>query len=160
MFDQTAIEKAFHELRFGSLEQRAAAAKVLGEVAYAPAVPHLTELVQNADPGTRYLAAMALSKIGDEAESALPVLLQALREDDMYLRMAITAALISIGLPAVPGLVRALFDHKAPVRRASAKALGKIGSRDAINPLKVAAQDSDPHVSRFAIEALARIEAQ
>lgn len=153
------LERAFQTLRRGSPEERAEAIKLLGEAAYAPAVPHLTELVRESDPGTRYLAAMALSKLGDEAESAVPVLLVALRADDMYLRMATTAALISIGRPAVPGLIRALFDQKAAVRRASAKALGKIGHKDAINALEVAARDSDPGVSRFAAEALARLQA-
>lgn len=152
------IEQAFHNLRHGAPEARAEAIKLLGEAAYAPAVPDLTELVRAADPGTRYLAAVALGKIGDEAESAVPTLLIALRADDMYLRMAITGALIAIGQPAVAGLIKALFDQKPAVRRASAKALGKIGSRDAVNALKVAAKDGDAGVSRFAAEALARIE--
>lgn len=158
-YEKSTVETAFQTLKRGTPEARADAIKLMGEAAYAPAVPHLTELVRDADPGTRYLAAMALSKIGDEAESAVSVLLVALRDDDMYLRMAITAALISIGQPAVSGLVRALFDQKAAVRRASAKALGKIGAKEAINALKVAVKDSDPGVSKFASEALARLEA-
>jgi HEAT repeat protein len=153
------IEQAFRTMQHGDPEARAEAIKLLGDVAYAPAVPHLTDLVRDADPGTRYLAAMALSKIGDEAESAVPVLLIALRADDMYLRMAVTSALINIGHPAVGGLIRALFDQKAAVRRASAKALGKIGSKDAINALKVACKDSDRGVSKFAAEALERLQA-
>lgn len=152
-------ERAFDLLKSGAPEERAEAIKVLGAAAYAPAVPFLAELVENSDPGTRYLAAMALSKIGDEAESAVPALLKALRADDMFLRMATTGALITIGFPAVPGLIRALFDQNAAVRRASAKALGKIGSKDAINALKVAVNDSDTGASRLAAEALARLEA-
>jgi HEAT repeat protein len=152
-------EHAFHLLKSGAPEERAEAIKLLGAQAYAPAVPYLAELVENADPGTRYLAAMALSKIGDEAESAVPSLLKALRADDMFLRMATTGALINIGAPAVSGLIRALFDQNAAVRRASAKALGKIGSKDAINALKVAAKDGDAGVSRLAAEALSRLEA-
>jgi len=152
-------EHAFHLLKSGAPEERAKAIKHLGAQAYAPAVPYLAELVENADPGTRYLAAMALSKIGDEAESAVPSLLKALRADDMFLRMATTGALINIGMPAVSGLIRALFDQNAAVRRASAKALGKIGSKDAINALKVASKDGDPGVSRLAAEALLRLEA-
>jgi HEAT repeat protein len=153
------VEEAFRNLQRGDPETRAEAIKLLGEAAYAPAVPHLTDLVRDADPGTRYLAAMALSKIGDEAESAVPVLLVALRADDMYLRMAITAALINIGQPSVGGLIKALFDQKAAVRRASAKALGKIGNKDAINALKVALKDSDRGVCKFAAEALERLQA-
>src|SRR5687768_17221504 len=96
-------ELAFDQLKSGEPDVRAEAIKVLGAAAYAPAVPLLAELVENADPGTRYLAAMALSKIGDEAESATTSLLIALRADDMFLRVATISALIAIGVPAVPG---------------------------------------------------------
>ncbi len=155
-----SVEEAFAVLKGSDPTQRARAIEYLGENAYAPAVPMLCELVRESDPGTRYLAAMALRKIGDEAESAVPTLLVALRADDIFLRMAITGALIAIGRPSVSGLVRALFDNNVAVRRASAKALGKIGDRDAMNALRVAAKDSDVGVRRFAQEALARLEEQ
>ena len=154
------LERAFDTLKSGNVEERAEAITFLGGEKYAPAVPFLSQLVREADPGTRYLAAQALSKIGDEAESAVPDLLVALRFDDMFLRMASTGALISIGHPAVPGLVKALFDDNKAVRRASAMALGKIGSNRAIKPLEVACNDSDAGVSRFAKEAIERIQAQ
>jgi HEAT repeat protein len=156
--EEINTELAFTQLKSGEPEERAEAIKILGAAAYAPAVPLLAELVESADPGTRYLAAMALSKIGDEAESAVPSLLIALRADDMFLRVATISALIAIGLPAVPGLIRALFDENAAVRRASAKALGKIGCKDAINPLKVAVKDTDAGARRMAEEALSRLE--
>lgn len=159
MMDITVLEQAFETLKTGTPEERAEAIKLLGGAAYAPAVPILTELVEEADPGTRFLAAKALANIGDEAESALPTLLQALRADDMFLRMAVTGALIQIGTPAVPGLVRALFDNNKAVRRASAKALGKIGAERAIAPLQVALNDSDEGVRRLSAQALERIEA-
>jgi len=158
MNDSDDLERSVYLLRFGADEERAQAIKHIGEAAYAPAIPHLIDLVREADPGTRYLAAMALSKLGDEAESAVAVLLLALRDDDMYLRVAVTSALIAIGAPSVPGLVRALFDQKAAVRRASAKALGKIGSERALSPLRVALHDSDQGVRQFVAEAIARIE--
>src|SRR5262245_55624286 len=100
------LEAAFETLKLGNPEARAEAIKYLGIERYAPAVPYLAQLVEEADPGTRFLAAQALSKLGDEAEAAVPSLLKALRADDMYLRMAITGALINIGNPAVPGLVK------------------------------------------------------
>jgi HEAT repeat protein len=152
------LEQAFEILKSGEPEARAEAIKFLGEERYAPAVVLLVQLVEDADPGTRFLAAQALGKIGDEAESAVPSLLSALRADDMYLRMAVTGALISIGQPAVPGLVKALFDHNKAVRRASAKALGKIGSDRAIKPLQVAVKDRDPSVRKMCQEALDRLQ--
>ena len=153
------LEQAFEQLKVGPPEARAEAIKFLGEAQYAPAVPLLAQLVEDADPGTRYLAAQALGRIGDEAESAVPALLKALRADDMYLRMATTGALINIGNPAVPGLVKALFDRNKAVRRASAKALGKIGNERAIKPLKVAVKDRDPSVRKMCQEALDRLQA-
>jgi HEAT repeat protein len=151
------INSAFETLKSGQAEARAEAIKYLGEERYAPAVPFLAHLVEEADPGTRYLAAQALAKIADEAEAAIPALLIALRADDMYLRMAITGALIKIGNPAVPGLIKALFDKNNAVRRASAKALGKIGNKRAIKPLEVAVKDRDPKVRKMCQEALERL---
>jgi HEAT repeat protein len=145
-------------LTTGTAEERAQAIEALGDACYAPAVPHLTALVREADPGTRYMAAMALSKIGDEAETAVPALLEALRAEDIWLRMAVTSALIQIGDPAVPGLIRALFDDNKAVRRAAAKALGKIGDERAVSALTVTLKDGDSAVSKFSAEALRRID--
>lgn len=139
-------------------EARAAAIVFLGDNRYAPAVPRLAELVRQADPGTRYLAAKALGQIGDEAEAALPALLAALRDDDMFLRAAITGAMIRIGPPAVPGLTRALFDPSSAVKRAACKALGRIGSERAVPALKFSLRDGNKGVRRFAREALERID--
>jgi HEAT repeat protein len=152
------IDELLDDLQFGTKEERANAVEVLGEKKYAPAVPRLTTIVREADPGTRYMAAIALSRIGDEAESASDTLLETLRDDDMFLRAAVTGALISIGQPAVSGLIQALFDDNKAVRRASAKALGKIGDENAVSPLAVALKDTDKGVRKFAREALQRID--
>ncbi|MCB9452470.1 MAG: HEAT repeat domain-containing protein [Anaerolineaceae bacterium] len=157
MSDFEQLEQALLHLAGGTDDERTAAIALVAEVRYAPAVPHLTVLVREADPGTRYLAAQALSKIGDEAESAVPTLLQALRADDMWLRASVTGALIQIGNPAVPGLIKALFDDNKAVRRAAAKALGKIGNDRAVSALTVALKDSDRAVKQFSAEALRRI---
>lgn len=159
MVYEFTLEEAFETLKTGEPEARAEAIKYLGEARYAPAVVLLAQIVADADPGTRFLAAQALGKIGDEAESAISSLLEALRADDMYLRMAVTGALINIGHPAVPGLVKALFDRNKAVRRAAAKALGKIGSQRAIKPLQVAVKDGDPTVRKMCQEALDRLQA-
>lgn len=157
MTEQRHIEIAYNDLLGDDENKRAAAIITLGEARYAPAVPRLTECVRHADPGTRYLAASALSKMGDEAESAVPTLLESLRDNDIFLRAAITGALIQIGAPAVPGLIRALFDDNRAVRRAAAKALGKIGDERAVAPLSVSLKDGDEGVRKFSEEALRRI---
>ena len=153
------VEDAWRELQNGDdAEARAAAIVFLGENSYAPSVPRLTELVRQSDPGTRYLAAKALGQIGDEAEAAVPTLLQALRDNDMFLRAGITGALIKIGPPAVPGLTNALFDPSNAVKRAACKALGKIGSERAVAALQFSLKDANPGVRKFAREALERID--
>ena len=154
-----SVSHAWQELQQGDdAESTAAAIVYLGERRYAPAVPRLTELVRQADPGTRYLAAKALGQIGDEAEAAIPALLEALRADDMFLRAGVAGALIKIGPPAVPGLTKALFDPSSAVKRAACKALGKIGSERAAPALKFALRDGNPGVRRLAREALERID--
>ncbi|MCY3780129.1 MAG: HEAT repeat domain-containing protein [Chloroflexi bacterium] len=153
------VEEAFVALRQSAdAELRAAAIVHLGQRQYAPSVPHLTELVRNADPGTRYLAAIALGQIGDEAEAAVPVLLEALRADDMFLRAGVTGALITIGTPAVPGLTGALFDESNAVKRAACKALGKIGSERSVGALIFSLHDRNAGVRKLAREALERID--
>ena len=153
------VAAAWRALQNGEdAEARAAAIVCLGEARYAPAVPRLTELLRQADPGTRYLAAKALGQIGDEAEAALPALLDALRDHDMFLRAAITGALIKIGPPAVPGLTRALFDPSSAVKRAACKALGRIGSARAVPALKFSLRDGNGGVRKLAREALERID--
>lgn len=158
MMNQFSVEQAFETLQSGDAQSRADAIVFLGDAQYAPCVPHLTELVRDADPGTRYLAAKALGQIGDEAESAVPTLLVAMRDNDMFLRAGIAGALIKIGYPAVPGLTKALFDRNNAVKRAAAKALGKIGSDRAVPALTNALVDQDPGVRKFAREALERID--
>ena len=153
------VEEAFIALRESADEQRRADAIVqLGHQRYAPAVPRLVELVRQADPGTRYLAAKALGQIGDEAEAAVPALLEALRADDMFLRAGVAGALIKIGYPAVPGLTRALFDPSNAVKRAACKALGRIGSERSVGALIFSLKDRNAGVRKFAREALERID--
>jgi HEAT repeat protein len=152
-------EEAYETLQHSNDAQtRADAIVFLGEHRYAPSVPQLADLVRESDPGTRYLAAKSLGQIGDEAEASVPALLIAMRDNDMFLRAGITGALIKIGYPAVPGLTKALFDSNKAVRRAAAKALGKIGSDRCVPALINSLSDSDPGVRKFVREALERID--
>ena len=154
----TSVEEAWRGLQSAEdAEIRADAIRYLGDQRYAPSVARLTELVRESDPGTRYLAAKALGQIGDEAEAAVPALLAALRDNDMFLRAGITGALIKIGYPSVPGLTSALFDQNNAVRRAACKALGRIGSERAVPALIYSLNDGNAGVRKFAREALERI---
>jgi HEAT repeat protein len=107
------------------------------------------------DTGVRFRAAKALAHFADAA--TLPYLLDGLRDVDMFVRVHVTDALIRIGAPAVAGLVVALRDENPAVRRAAAKALGKIGHADATPALSDAIKDDDADVRRFSAQALGRI---
>jgi HEAT repeat protein len=150
------LEKLLDALENGEVEERIAAVKQIAEGQYTAALPHLAEtLREDIDAGVRYQAALSLAKFADPASTT--DLLGALRQDDLWVRVAVTDALIRIGQPSVTGLVDALRDENHAVRRAAAKALGKIGAGSAVMSLRVALIDVDADVRRFAAEALGRI---
>ena len=55
---------------------------------------------------------------------------------------------------AVPALILAMHNPDALLRKISVEALGKIGGQDAVDVLKAACEDHDPHVARAAGKAL------
>ena len=57
-----------------------------------------------------------------------------------------------------PGLTKALFDRNKAVKRAAAKALGKIGSDRCVPALINSLTDNDAGVRKFVREALERID--
>jgi HEAT repeat protein len=73
------------------------------------------------------------------------------------LATAVLQALIKIGAPAVPELVKATHSKNAVVRRYAAYALGKIGGQDAFAALEKAAHDPDKEVRRQTAAAFALI---
>lgn len=107
------------------------------------------------DTGVRFQAAKTLAHFADS--STLPELFDGLRDVDMFVRVHVTDALIRIGQPAVGGLVEALSDTNSAVRRAAAKALGKIRHADAVPGLRRSMKDTDADVRRFTAQALGRI---
>ena len=155
--------QAMDALNTASGEALTDAVELLAEQQHTPAVPHLVRLLDDEmlDAGVRFIIVRALGRLGDEA--ALAILLDELRGDDIWVRAAATGALISIGSPAVGGLVTALRDEDKAVRRAAAKALGKIGERgedqEVLRGLSVGLLDVDGAVRRFAAEALGRLRA-
>lgn len=157
MSENYTIEQAMHDLNNIDADVRAKAIEYLGEQAHAPAVPIMLDVYPLADSGTRFMIVKALGRIAHA--DALPVLFDALREDDPWVRAGATGALIQIGKPAIDGLTHGLRDADKHVRRAAAKALGKIGVDDeiAVRVLASALSDEDSGVRRFAAEALGRL---
>ncbi|MBC7228730.1 MAG: HEAT repeat domain-containing protein, partial [Thermoflexales bacterium] len=91
------------------------------------------------------------------ADEALPDLLTALRDADVFVRLAAVMALGRIGDPhAVPGLLTALKDEEWTVRLAAAEALGRIGVPAVPDLLRVL-RDADGNVRWAVAKALGRI---
>jgi HEAT repeat protein len=100
----------------------------------------------------------ALGKQGrDAAARALATVV--VSPGELVVRTMAAAALADTRSPAArPALVRALTDPAAPLRRAAADALGRLGERSAVDPLcEAAADDPDGRVRFAAVKAIARI---
>ncbi|WP_142713852.1 PVC-type heme-binding CxxCH protein [Fodinibius sediminis] len=79
-------------------EVRAQAAKVLGDVQYAPAARQLVTLLEDEEARPRFFAAQALGEIGyQQATEPIIAMLEANNDEDVYLRHAGTLALAQIG---------------------------------------------------------------
>lgn len=136
-------------------ERRRGAAWALGAIGDTAAVPVLVETLKDEDPLVRREAAVALRSMSDTA--AVAPLLDALRDDDWRVRKAAAETMLSFKGAAVPGLVEALTDPRDDVRRASAEVLGRIGDKDALEPLLQLSRDPSSELRGAAISALGRL---
>lgn len=112
------------------------AVAILGEIRDQEAASSLTPLLRHKDVRVRRETIRALTKIG--GRSAVGILLRTLEEGDQELRRQ---ALLSLGAmkdpAAVPALVRLVEDpdpmfKRTEVKKEAIKALGEIGSADAV----------------------------
>jgi HEAT repeat protein len=108
------------------------------------------------DPEVRTAALFALGEC--RAPEAVTPLLFALGDHSLYIARIAADALIRIGSPAVPGLVRALEQDATPqVRANAARALALIGDQSAIPALFHALDDDSMMVQHWAEEGLERM---
>lgn len=77
-------------------------------------------------PNIRATAAYLLGQMGTNAAPAVPDLIEALDDEDAYVRIRATRALSQIGEPAVTNLLAALTHRDELVRSNAAKALAAI----------------------------------
>jgi HEAT repeat protein len=68
--------------------------------------------------------------------------------------------LAKLGPSAVPRLIRALRDNDCMARSVAAWALGKLGDRRAVEPLKELLGDGNADIRKAAAEALKRLRGQ
>jgi HEAT repeat protein len=127
----------------------------------APAVEKLLQAF--AKPESRWMAVVALGQMGPSAQDAVPVLIEALEDQELAVRWDAAKALGKIGPAAgraVPALAAVLHEQDdAIVRQRAVVALGEIGpaARTAVPALIGILKDSVNHLDEQAGEALVRI---
>jgi HEAT repeat protein len=100
---------------------------------------------------------------GAEAEAAVPALIEALNDEDLYVRKYAISALQSMGLEAkaaIPAIVEKLRDPEESVRQSAAHKLGYMKGVDpkvAVPPLTEALKDKDSLVRVNAANSLRRV---
>ncbi|HMZ53839.1 MAG TPA: HEAT repeat domain-containing protein, partial [Nitrospira sp.] len=150
MGDERCVEPLAAALRDGDWQVREVAIEGIGQIG-SPAVDVLLKLLRDWD--VRKSAIMALGKIRDER--VLDPLMQQLRNDE-FMEDA-TDALVNLGEPALPGLIKALKDKEELVRKQAVIALGRIKSAEAIDPLIEMLQNKDWFTRLTAAAALEAI---
>ena len=150
MGDERCVEPLAAALRDGDWQVREVAIEGIGQIG-SPAVDVLLKLLRDWD--VRKSAIMALGKIRDER--VLDPLMQQLRNDE-FMEDA-TDALVNLGEPALPGLIKSLKDKEELVRKQAVIALGRIKSPEAIDPLIEMLQNKDWFTRLTAAAALEAI---
>ncbi|MCS6318031.1 MAG: HEAT repeat domain-containing protein [Nitrospira sp.] len=150
MGDERCVAPLAAALRDGDWQVREVAIEGIGQIG-SPAVDVLLKLLRDWD--VRKSAIVALGKIRDER--VLEPLMQQLRNDE-FMEDA-TDALVNLGEPALPGLIKALKDKEELVRKQAVIALGRIKSPEAIDPLIEMLQNKDWFTRLTAAAALEAI---
>jgi len=127
------IQKYIHALKDKHISVRSRAAYALGEIGAdaGVAVPALIKILKD-DEEARSWVAKSLGRIG---KPAVPVLIEALNNEEKEVRQAAVYALKIIGpdaKAAVPALIESLDDEDKEVRNAVVKALNRIEGKDLV----------------------------
>lgn len=144
-----ALVDALHDLQGPELAHIIEALSTLGPAA----VPRLVSAIDV--EALRPVAFMVLDRMGPQAKTAVPALVEHLKTDDDTLKSQLQFVLAAIGpdsAPAVPLLVESLASGNDDVRRSALYALGKIGPG-----AKAAAPALRSHLSNPDSDALRRV---
>jgi HEAT repeat protein len=158
--DKSAIPSLIRLLRDDDWNVREAAAQALGRMKAAGAVVGLLEALRVGRPGPFGASGgpVFMEAIRAIGALAVPVLVDALSDDDPRMRLYIVDLLHQIGEPdAVLALTGALRDPEWRVRWRAADALGRLGSDAAVPDLVEMLSDSSKDVRISAAWALGKI---
>ncbi len=140
--------------RTSDAETRAAAIHSVGTHGLSLASDEIVKALGDPSPNVRRNAARALGRLGDDrlAES----LIRHIQDHPDLIEEETVEALGEMRNPAAgPELSKLLRSPRSSLRRASAKALGRLGSHDAVEALRtVAAETGDPDLRRASLQAL------
>jgi HEAT repeat protein len=154
--DDSDLPALVDVLASGGADARWWAACALARLPDGRATHALLSAAADPDPEVRTAALHALGE--RRAPEAVTPLLFSLGDRSLYIARIAADALIRIGSPAVPGLVRALENDAAPqVRANAARALALIGDPTAIPALFNALDDDSMMVQYWAEEGLERM---
>ena len=150
---QASVAPLLELLDHDDADVRCWAIWALAQTGVCQVVPPLIASLDDADCDVRICAAMALGEL--RATEAAPLLVAQLESWSGLLTRCAADALEKIGEGAVPALVKALEHPKSQVRMWAARALGRIGSTAAVEPLcQVYLYDESYLAQYYAEEAL------
>jgi HEAT repeat protein/AAA+ ATPase superfamily predicted ATPase len=134
------------KLKDENWQVRANTVYALGEIGSPAksAVPDLLKLLEDKDAVVRQRATFALAKIGD-----IPLVVEALRNDNESVRQGATYALVEMGLPVVLKLKELLKSDNQFVRQGSVSALGRISKNIENQSAKLSTTDLDHAISNL-----------
>lgn len=114
-----------------------------------PSTIPLLQLLKDKNPQVRQYAAYGLGEVQDIR--AIPSLIEALSEEDELPRRDISAALVKMGISAVPALLPCLNTNDMDLQGCLIWILGEIGDKKATQPLiKILMDDKDGTSAREA----------
>ncbi|MES2304756.1 MAG: M56 family metallopeptidase [Gemmatimonadota bacterium] len=154
--DTTVVNALIGRLKDDDAQVRAAAARSLGRLEDARAVPGLIVALKDDDTKVRAAAADALAQFEDPR--AIGPLTALLSDPNAEVKQQALDALGNFekGVPAAP-IARLLDDPDADVRHEAAHLLGRIGDRSSSAALAKLIRDQSVDVRQAAIEALGEL---
>ena len=155
-YGERVTQLLVEQLHAEETETCKAAVIALGRIGDADAVPALVQVLNNNDE-LAIIAAGALGKIGDRR--AFDELLKFIGHKNASVRLAVIAAINSLGHPEMPGLAMKLLRDSNPLIRESAvKIAGYFGYPECTELLLERCRDEDENVRRAAIEHIPYFE--